>query len=271
MKNRLKRILTRPRAFLRSFRKVGLWSTLRLVAIRFGSRDRIYRLRVPQWPHSVHVRGGMSTDSASLYEILVRGEYDLVEGLDSPKSVIDGGANIGLAALYFLIRYPSAHTISVEPFPDSIELCRKNLDPYADRATILHGAIWPDEGSVCLDPRAEDWLNQVRRARPGEDGSVKALTMKSLVSMSGGSVDLLKLDVEGSEKEIFASGTEEWLPNVRNIVIELHDPDCADSFFRAVASYDYEMSSRDTVYFLRDLRPKRTSTADSPGAHPKSR
>ena len=205
-----------------------------------------------------------------LYEILVREEYAFANGLDSPKSVIDGGANIGLAAAYFLNRYPSARTISVEPFQGSVELCRKNLSPYAQRATVLHGAIWPDEGGVCLDPHG-DWVNnQVRRAHPGENGSAKALTMGSLISLSGGSVDLLKLDVEGSEKEIFGPDAADWLPKVRNILIELHGPDCQSRFFDALASYEYEMSCRDkvnsplSVYFLKNLRPKQPSPADSP-------
>jgi len=230
-------------------------------------------VRVPQWPHPVHVRGGKSSDTEVLYEILVTEEYAFACDLDSPKTVIDGGANIGLAAAYFLNRYPSARTISVEPFQGSIELCRKNLNPYAQRATVLHGAIWPDEGSVCLDPHG-DWVNnRVRRSRPGEDGSVKAFTMESLISLSGGSVDLLKLDVEGSEKEIFGPGAGEWLPKVRNILIELHGPDCADRFFGAVASYEYEMSGSGKVnsplstYYLRNLRPKQASPADSPRVH----
>lgn len=260
MKYRLKRLLTRPRVIFRSCRKLGFRATLKLIAIRFGSRNRIYQVHVPQWLHPVHVRGGKSSDTEVLYEILVTEEYGFAGDLDSPKVVIDGGANIGLASAYFLNRYPSARTISVEPFEAPIALCRKNLDPYAQRSTILRGAIWPDEGSLCLDPHGEDWVNnRVRHSRPGEDGSVEAVTMKSLISLGGGSVDLLKLDVEGSEKEIFGSGAAEWLPKVRNILIELHGPECEDRFFGAVASYEYEMSSRDSVYSLRNLRPKQVS------------
>jgi len=145
--------------------------------------------------------------------------------LDSPKVVIDGGANIGLASAYFLNRYPSARTISVEPFEAPIALAGRTWTLMPQRSTILRGAIWPDEGSLCLDPHGQDWVNnRVRHSRPGQDGSVEAVTMKSLISLGGGSVDLLKLDVEGSEKEIFGSGAAEWLPKVRNILIELHGP-----------------------------------------------
>jgi hypothetical protein len=36
-------------------------------------------------------------------------------------------------------------------------------------------------------------------------------------------IDLLKLDIEGAEKELFGAATEEWLPRVRNILIETHE------------------------------------------------
>ena len=196
---------------------------------------------------SGYVRGGESTDSSVLYEMLVTEEYGFTGGLKSPVSMIDGGANIGLTAVYFLNRYPSVHIISVEPFAASVELCWKNLAPYTGRTTVIQGAIWPEEGSVCLDPQDEDWANRVRPAQSGETGSAKALTMKSLIALCGGSLDLLKLDVEGSKKEIFGPGSAEWLPDVRNIVIELHGRDCEERFFAAPEPYDYEMTNRDNV------------------------
>jgi FkbM family methyltransferase len=266
----LKRLLTRPRVLVRSCRKLGVRATLRLVAIRFGSPNRTYQVRVPQWTHPVHVRGGRSTDTTVLYEILVTEEYSLAPVLDSPKVVVDGGANIGMASAYFLNRYPSTRVISVEPFQAAAALCRKNLEPYGQRATVVQGAIWPVEGSVCLDPMEEDTRNRVRPSNSGEAASVQAVTMKSLVTLAGGSVDLLKLDVEGSEREIFGTGAAEWLPEVRNILIELHGPDCETRVFGAVAGYDYEllghgkMNSALAVWLLKNLRPKQVSPAGAP-------
>ena len=254
----LQRILTRPRAFWRSYSKLGLRATLRLVRMRFGSAETVYTVEVPQWPNAVFLRGGHSSDSMVLYEMLVTDEYGFVNGIESPKWIIDGGANIGLAAVYFLERYPTASVISIEPFAGTAELCRRNLAPYGSRAIVREAAIWPDEGSVCLDQRQQEWENRVRMASAGEAGTVKALTVGALIEESGGSVDLLKLDVEGSEREIFGAGAQQWLPRVRNIVIELHGEDCKERFFSAMAGYSYEVSNRDFVYFLRNIRPDRT-------------
>jgi len=257
----LNRILTRPRAVFRALRKVGLRATLSLIRIRLGSSDRIYPVKVPQWPEPVLVRGGNSTDTTVLYELLVTGEYDVLKALDPPRTIIDGGANIGLTALTFLERYPAAQVISVEPFPETFEVCQKNLARFGSRAVAVQGAIWPHAGRVCLDPQGEDWANRVRAEEDGHGSTVEAFTMSSLIAAAGGTVDLFKLDVEGSEKEIFGYGSEEWLPHVRNVIIEVHGPDCKDRVFEALAPYDYELSNHDNVYFCKNLRARRTTVA----------
>jgi len=239
---------------VRSIGGLGLAVTAALIRIRLGSSNRVYPISIPRWHHPVYVRGGKSSDTTVLYEILVTNEYHLVEGLNSPRTIVDGGANIGLAAVYFLNRYPSVRVISVEPFAETFEVCEKNLAPYKGRATALKGAIWSHGGRVSLDPQWEDWVNKVRAPAPGETGTAEAITMPSLIATAGGFVDLLKLDVEGSEREIFGPGAKDWLPFVGNIVIELHGADCKERFFEALSPYEYEVSSRDMVYYCRNLR-----------------
>ena len=234
-------------------------STLALIKIRFGSPTQIYEVKVPQWPDPVYVRGGTSSDTTVLYELLVTNEYGILDNLDPPTTIIDGGANIGLTCMYFLHRYPGSRIISIEPFAETFQVCQKNVARYANRATALHGAIWSHAGRVSLDPQGQDWINQVRAPVEGETATTEAITMASLIKRSGGSVDLLKLDVEGSEKEIFGSGAQEWLPFVRNIVVELHGQDCKDRVFGALASYEYELSNHDMVYFFRNLHARSTS------------
>lgn len=58
------------------------------------------------------------------------------------------------------------------------------------------------------------------------------------MQLSGGVIiDILKMDIEGAEKEIFSLGDLGWLKSVRVIMIELHDKHfagCAESFYRAL-------------------------------------
>ena len=250
-----RRMLKHPEAFGSASRKLGIKAALKLVRIRLGSRRTVYELRVPQWPHPVYVRGGTSSDAIVLYEILVTGEYDLIGKLDSARFIIDGGANIGLASLHLLNRFPGARIVAVEPAKESAELCRRNLAAYSDRATVLQGAIWSANGNLILEPSAEEWTARVRHARAGESGSVRAFAMTSLLTLGRASeLDLLKLDVEGSEREIFGLGAQDWLPAVRNIVVELHGRDCDELFFSAMASFDFEMTRQDSVVMCRNIR-----------------
>jgi FkbM family methyltransferase len=253
---RVNRLLTRPRAFFRAWRGIGLAAALNLVRIRLGSREKVYKVRVPQWSHPVFVRGGDSTDAVVLYEILVTDEYSHIGDLGSPKFIIDGGANVGFASLHFLHRYPAAKIVAVEPDPKTMELCRKNLAPFSARVTIIQGAVWNRAGRISLEPQREEWTTSVRNAEEGEDASIEAFTVPWLISAGGGGpVDLLKLDVEGAEREIFEPDSVQWLPSVRNIVIELHGPDCKARFLSAMEAFQCEISSRDAVYFCANLHP----------------
>ena len=52
-------------------------------------------------------------------------------------------------------------------------------------------------------------------------------------------IDILKIDIEGSEKEVFSQSTE-WLEKVGLIFIEFHDrkkSGCRESFSKAIKNY----------------------------------
>ena len=241
---------------MRACRGVGFAAALDLIRIRSGAREKIYHLRVPQWPHPVFVRGGTSSDAIVLYEILATDEYGHIGDLGSPKFMIDAGANVGFASPSFLNRYPDTQIVAIEPDPQTIELCRKNLAPYSERVTILQGAT--------LEPRRLDLFSatpggiryqcpRCPRRRKWLGGSVHYLVCNCRLR-KGLPVDLLKIDVEGGEREIFDPGDLRWLSRVKNIVIELHGPDCEDRFFSAIKPFKCEKSRRDQVWFCANLR-----------------
>ena len=58
-------------------------------------------------------------------------------------------------------------------------------------------------------------------------------------------IDILKLDIEGSEKEVFSAGFENWMPKTKVIIIELHDamkPGCSRAVFAAVNKYNFSFN-----------------------------
>lgn len=243
-------------------------ATLQLVRIRLAAgKHTTYSVRIPKYPYAITIRGGQSTDAWALYELLVMQEYALVADLDSPAFIIDGGANIGIASLYFLNQYPAVHIVAVEPSPANFEILSKNLAPYAEQVTLIQGAIWKSSGRLRLEPGREgEWRTSVRCVDSGESGSVEAFTVPALMAYGNGIVDLLKLDIEGSESEVFGPEAQQWLPAVRNIAIELHSKQCADRFFGALAGYQYDLHKhhKDNVIVCRNLRARPADRSITP-------
>jgi FkbM family methyltransferase len=259
MWNRMRWLITRPRTLWRAWRELGVRSTLQLVRIRLSSgKHSTHILRIPRYPHPITLRGGQSTDAWALYELLVMQEYAAVADLDSPSFIIDGGANIGIASLYFLNKYPATSIVAVEPSPANFEILSKNLAPYGKRVTLIQGAIWKGSGRLVLESGAEEWRTSVRAEDSDQKGSVKAFALPTLIAYGNGTVDLLKLDIEGSESEVFGPEAQQWLPDVRNIAIEVHSKQCADRFFSALVGYQYELHKhhKDNVIICRNLRPQ---------------
>ena len=65
---------------------------------------------------------------------------------------------------------------------------------------------------------------------------------RTLKSIGGKAIDILKLDVEGAERELFNRGAEDWLGAVGQMIIELHDrfvPGCAYAFYSAIGRYPF--------------------------------
>ena len=70
--------------------------------------------------------------------------------------------------------------------------------------------------------------------------------------------DILKLNVNGAEREIFSEDShyQSWLPYTKVLIIELHDRmkrDCSHNFFHAISWYDYFfMQAEDNLIFIRE-------------------
>jgi hypothetical protein len=69
-------------------------------------------------------------------------------------------------------------------------------------------------------------------------------------------VDVLKIDVEGAELELFASGYVPWLSRTSNLAIELHDQDCEQVFLRAMTGYHCQRRQSGETTICRNIRAR---------------
>ncbi len=188
-------------------------------------------------PVPVILRAG-TTDIEVFKKIFIDMEYALPFDA-APSTFIDLGANTGLASIFFLSRYPAAQIIAVEPDSENFAMLKRHLGGLSN-VTCVQAAVWTSDGQVNLiDPGIGSWGMQVTASTQSgrSERTVNAISMTSLLSqLPAGRVDLLKIDIEGVERELF-SDSGAWIQQVSAIVIELHDRfkhGCSRAFFTAV-------------------------------------
>lgn len=210
--------------------------------------------RYPLW-----CRPGTS-DLTMFAEIISHRAFRCLDSVEDAQLIIDCGANVGYSSAYFLTRYPRAFVIAVEPDAENFRMLERNLAPYAGRYQAIESAVWSHPtGLVLSEDRlgaGNECARTVRPARSNERPAMVAVDIGSILERSGfDRIAILKVDVEGAEKIIFASNYDRWLPRVDNLVIELHDPDCERIFGTAVAGQGFEIFTCDDQTVC--LRPNR--------------
>lgn len=219
------------------------------------AREGSFRVRVPRAKAKLTLRAGTS-DLSVFEQIFVWADYDLPEVTD-PRLIIDGGANIGCAAVYFAVRYPNARIIAIEPDAANFQMLARNTSPYAN-ISLRRAGIWHKRAGLKIEnPDDESWMFRVSETECGPD-TLAAITIADLLYESGAArIDLLKLDIEGAEREVFSFGYQQWLGQVNVLVIELHDhykPGCEAAFYAAVSNYDFAQTRKGENVILVNRR-----------------
>lgn len=202
--------------------------------------------------YPVHLRVRAS-DGTVLAQIFTGRQYDL-DPARRPSTIVDAGANIGLASVFYANKYPEAKIIAVEPEADNYRVLKMNASPYPN-VTPIRAAVWDSDGQINVsDP---GWGTAGFRTAENEHigEGVRAITIETLMKEHGlNYIDLLKMDVEGSEKEIFESAAG-WIDKVGMIVIELHDrfkPGCSRSVILATKDFHSELSWGELTVLSKD-------------------
>jgi len=215
----------------------------------------IISVRIPQSRTPVALRAGTS-DVRAFFQVFLDDCYAIPVNIH-PDLIIDGGANVGYASIYYANKYPDARIIAVEPEASNHDLLKVNTSGYAN-VTVLRAGLWNRGAQLKIkDPSAEKWAFQVQESEADEE-SIDAVTVDEIVERAGaGSIDILKLDIEGAEKELFASA-ETWLGRVQVLIVELHDrlrPGCSESFQAAVAKQEFSAMRRGEHFILLRNHP----------------
>jgi len=241
IKTKLKRYY-RPKQYIKKYgKKKGLE-----LYHKFHSNtpNTLIEYNIPGFDHSLFLRADTS-DEPTFRQVFMNIRYE-IELPSEPKTIIDGGSNIGYASVFYANKYPEAQILAIEPDSSNFELIKKNTTPYQN-ITTLKSAIWGKSTWLKINnPDTEKWAFEVEETQPESEGAFEAFSISDLIKkMEWDSVDLLKLDIEGSEISVFEQGYEEWLPKVKLLIIELHErmrPGCTQIFEKAIGKYNFEKS-----------------------------
>jgi FkbM family methyltransferase len=183
-------------------------------------------------------------DYATFEEVLLRREYDIELSFE-PKNIIDAGANIGLTALFLANKYPGAAIVSLEPDDENFKLLSQNVSAYKNIIPLKGGLWFKDAFLEIVDEAVGNNAFRVEEVGADHDLAIRAYGLPTIMKQQEWEhIDLLKIDIEGSEKKLFEKNFEDWLPKVRVLIIELHDrmvPGSSKAVFKAINNYDFSV------------------------------
>lgn len=221
---------------------LGLWSGCRTffnVEVLQSERVQLAGYKFP-----IHMRPG-TTDRQVFREVFLFKEYNFPL-TQNPSIVVDAGANIGLATVFFKNRFPEALVYAIEPDSKNFTVLTQNAKAY-EGTYPMHSALWRVDSYLRIKDKNENaWAFQVEECNQEDPDSFSAISIETLMRSNGiERIDLLKLDIEGAERDVFASNYDYWLPRTKVIIIELHDwmkEGCSREFFRAIINYRFRVS-----------------------------
>lgn len=195
--------------------------------------------------HPFYIRPGWY-DAFEVISTVVREEYAHQLPVKEPQWMIDAGAWIGDTAAYFLSRFPNLRVIALEPNEENYQVAKKNLEPYGDRVVLLKKCLYSEDSTVRV-------AGQGLRASVQNHGEqVETVSIPTLMEeYSIPRVDILKMDIEGSEEIIFTSDPENWLPAVDFLAIETHGPKIRNKVCSALQENKFEVEPYRKILYCK--------------------
>lgn len=161
--------------------------------------------------------------------------------------ILDAGANIGLTSIYLKKYFPLAEVICVEPDNSNQRqlLINLNLNKIKN-FKIVKGGVWSHNGWMDIDYSFRDGMEWSRSLMPAEqgEGAIPVYTIKDLLKRHNWEyIDLLKIDIEGAEKEVFGNVEDlSFLSRTKVVTIEVHDAfKMGGKIMEALQQFDFKI------------------------------
>lgn len=239
------------RNLLRTFNFID--SAIIVIAIKLNFR-KIY---LPFGSKTFYVRK-KTKDKETFKEVFNSNIYSLKLPI-IPKTIIDAGANVGFASIFFKSKFKQSEIVALEIESNNCDYFKKNTEKYNNIELIQKGLYNKDGKFIIEDPYNATNSYVIKEVTETENFDIESITLDTILTLKKWeTIDLLKIDIEGAEKSLFESNYENWLPKTKIIMIETHDrmiPKCSYAVMKAINEYDfilYTTNEGTLIYFNKN-------------------
>ena len=191
---------------------------------------------------------------STFWEIFIHNEYefDNKSVVEEGDVVLDIGANFGFFACY-AIENNAKKIYAVEPFPTAYENVKKLSEkfPIVPINKAVSSKIDGVTMSLSAGNSATNCLTDYNNIfnNDGEQILVDTININDLINSIDSCINLLKIDCEGSELDVFETITSENLNKISKLVIETHS-DYIDNFIRnKLIEHNFKIKNKGNILF----------------------
>lgn len=229
-----------------------LWDSFTLFQGLVSNKDV---LTIPSSSRKVYLRKN-TKDKETFLEVFEGRIYDTKLSF-TPKTMVDAGANVGFSTLFFKLKYPEIEVVTLEIDDDNCKSIKKNLENY-NHVDIRSEALFSRKSFFKIeDPYNATNSFVIKEVSENEDYTIQSTTIDEILKQKNwATLDILKIDIEGSEKDLFTENYENWLPKVKVLYVETHDrmyKGCSKAVTEALNKFDqfilYTTTEGTLVYY----------------------
>jgi FkbM family methyltransferase len=152
--------------------------------------------------------------------------YNFPTTNENPR-IIDCGANIGLATIWWKKQFPKARITAFEPDAEIFKILQKNVvAANISEVDLRREAVWVDNSFRDFDAKGGASGGLVFHT--DEKHSINRVKTIKLADFIYEPIDILKIDIEGTEFEVLAD-CESCLHMVKHIFVEYHQKNDRES------------------------------------------
>ena len=148
-------------------------------------------------------------------DVLEGRTYPRLNFLQDVRTILDVGANVGAAALFFALHYPQALVFAFEPYPQAYQLLVQNLSAFGRVRTFAFGLLDRDVRVPLYLSRVDPATNSISVSGLNSTQSEEVVLRKAstvVEELQIREIDILKIDTEGCEVPILRL----WRPFCRS-------------------------------------------------------